>query len=121
MPRKWHWGNDYHALFSFDQALAQRCLKAAEAENEGMWQLPLAEFHRQMLPSSFADLANVSAGQYSPGASTAAAFLSYFVEDYHKGWVHLDCSGTYRKTASDKWAVGATGMGVKTLGPYPDR
>ncbi|WP_158160882.1 aminopeptidase PepB [Grimontia hollisae] len=108
-------GNDYHALFSFDQALAQRCLKAAEAENEGMWQLPLAEFHRQMLPSSFADLANVSAGQYSPGASTAAAFLSYFVEDYHKGWVHLDCSGTYRKTASDKWAVGATGMGVKTL------
>ncbi|WP_407332358.1 aminopeptidase PepB [Enterovibrio sp. 27052020O] len=108
-------GNDYHALFSFDQSLAQRCLTAADAENEGMWQLPLADFHRNMLPSSFADLANVGAGQYSPGASTAAAFLSYFVDDYKNGWIHLDCSGTYRKGASDKWAVGATGMGVKTL------
>ncbi|CZF77269.1 Peptidase B [Grimontia celer] len=108
-------GNDYHALFSFDQALSQRCLSAAEAENEGMWQLPLAEFHRQMLPSNFADLANVGGGQYSPGASTAAAFLSYFVDNYKEGWVHLDCSGTYRKTPSDKWSVGATGMGVKTL------
>ncbi|MGF1768576.1 aminopeptidase PepB [Enterovibrio makurazakiensis] len=108
-------GNDYHALFSFDQSLADRCLVAANAENEGMWQLPLAEFHRNMLPSSFADLANVGAGQYSPGASTAAAFLSYFVDDYKNGWIHLDCSGTYRKGASDKWAVGATGMGVKTL------
>ncbi|PKF50872.1 aminopeptidase PepB [Enterovibrio nigricans] len=108
-------GNDYHALFSFDQALAQRCLSAADAENEGLWQLPLAEFHRQMLPSNFADLANVGSGQYSPGASTAAAFLSYFVDDYTNGWVHLDCSGAYRKAPSDKWAVGATGMGVKTL------
>lgn len=108
-------GNDYHALFSFDDALANRCLSAADAEQEGMWRLPLAEFHRQMLPSSFADLSNVGAGQYSPGASTAAAFLSYFVEEYQSGWIHLDCSGTYRKSASDKWSVGATGMGVKTL------
>ncbi|MBV7299070.1 aminopeptidase PepB [Enterovibrio paralichthyis] len=108
-------GNDYHALFSFDDALANRCLSAADAEQEGMWRLPLAEFHRQMLPSSFADLSNVGAGQYSPGASTAAAFLSYFVEEYQNGWIHLDCSGTYRKSASDKWSVGATGMGVKTL------
>ncbi|WP_096618601.1 aminopeptidase PepB [Candidatus Enterovibrio altilux] len=108
-------GNDYHALFSFDEALARRCLNAAEAENEGMWQLPLAEFHRNMLPSSFADLANVGSGLYSPGASTAAAFLSYFVDNYQKGWIHLDCSGAYRKVANEKWSVGATGMGVKTL------
>lgn len=108
-------GNDYHALFSFDDALAARCLDAAKKENEGMWQLPLAQIHRQMLPSHFAELANVGSGQYSPGASTAAAFLSYFVEDYQKNWIHLDCSGTYRKSASDLWAVGATGMGVKTF------
>ena len=80
-----------------------------------MWQLPLDEFHRNMLPSSFADLSNVSSGQYSPGASTAAAFLSHFVENYKQGWLHFDCSATYRKAASDKWAVGATGVGVKTL------
>jgi PepB aminopeptidase len=68
-----------------------------------------------MLPSNFADLSNISTGDYTPGASTAAAFLSYFVDDYKKGWIHMDCAGTYRKSASDKWAAGATGMGVRTL------
>lgn len=108
-------GNDYHALFSFDKALTERCLAIAEHENEGLWSLPLAEFHRTMLPSNFAQLSNIGSGQYSPGASTAAAFLSYFVDNYQQGWIHIDCSGAYRKTPSDKWAVGATAMGVKTL------
>ncbi|MGB2078688.1 MAG: aminopeptidase PepB, partial [Vibrio sp.] len=108
-------GNDYHALMSFDQKLAQKALKCAEQEHEGLWQLPLAEFHRKMLPSNFADLSNISSGDYSPGASTAAGFLSYFVEDYQKGWLHFDCAATYRKSSTDKWSAGATGVGVRTL------
>ncbi|MGC9493790.1 aminopeptidase PepB [Vibrio genomosp. F10] len=108
-------GNDYHALLSFDDELSHQALTAANQEKEGLWPLPLAEFHREMLPSNFADLSNISTGDYSPGASTAAAFLSYFVDDYKKGWLHFDCAGTYRKSASDKWAGGATGMGVRTL------
>ncbi|OEF28617.1 aminopeptidase PepB [Vibrio rumoiensis] len=108
-------GNDYHALLSFDNKLAQKALKNAESESEGLWQLPLADFHRSMLPSNFADMSNISSAGYAPGASTAAAFLSYFVEDYKKGWLHFDCAGTYRKTSSDKWSAGATGMGVRTL------
>ncbi|MGF1725086.1 aminopeptidase PepB [Photobacterium nomapromontoriensis] len=108
-------GNDYHALFSFDHMLAQKALMAANEEHEGLWPLPLAQDHRTMMPSSFADLANISQGDFTPGASTAAAFLSYFVEDYQSGWMHIDASGTYRKSASDKWAAGATGMGVRTL------
>lgn len=108
-------GNDFHALLSFDNALSQDALNAAKEEHEGLWPLPLVDFHREMLPSSFADLSNISSGDYSPGASTAAAFLSYFVTDYKTGWLHLDCAGTYRKSPSDKWAAGATGMGVKTV------
>lgn len=108
-------GNDYHALLSFDKTLSQQALDAAKEENEGLWALPLADFHRDMLPSNFADLSNICSGDYSPGASTAAAFLSYFVDDYHQGWLHVDCAGTYRKSASDKWAAGATAMGVKTV------
>ena len=108
-------GNDYHALFSFDHDLAQRALMAASDELEGLWPLPLADHHRAMMPSNFADLSNVSMGDFLPGASTAAAFLSYFVEDYKNGWMHIDASGTYRKTANDKWGAGATGMGVRTL------
>lgn len=108
-------GNDYHALLSFDDALSQQALEAAQQEKEGLWRLPVAEFHREMLPSHFADLSNISTGDYSPGASTAAAFLSYFVQDYQQGWLHFDCSGTYRKSPSDQWAAGATGMGIRTL------
>lgn len=108
-------GNDYHALMSFDDQLSHQALSAAAEEKEGLWPLPLADFHRSMLPSNFADLSNISSGDYTPGASTAAAFLSYFVKEHKKGWLHFDCAGTYRKTANDKWSAGATGMGVRTL------
>lgn len=108
-------GNDYHALMSFDEALSHQALTCAREEKEGLWPLPVAEFHRSMLPSNFADLSNICSGDYSPGASTAAAFLSYFVEDYKNGWLHFDCAGTYRKAPSDKWGAGATGMGVRSL------
>lgn len=47
-------GNDYHALFSFDDALVGRLLASAAQENEPFWRLPLAEFHRSQLPSNFA-------------------------------------------------------------------
>lgn len=108
-------GNDFHSLLSFDDELSQKALNSAQEENEGLWRLPLMEFHRTMLPSSFADLANIGSGPYSPGASTAAGFLSYFVDDYKKGWLHMDCSATYRTAPSDKWSAGATGVGVRTL------
>ncbi|MCY9870859.1 aminopeptidase PepB [Vibrio barjaei] len=108
-------GNDYHAIMSFDDELTHQALTNANQEKEGLWPLPLADFHRGMLPSNFADLSNISSGDYSPGASTAAAFLSYFVTDYKKGWLHFDCAGTYRKAATDKWSAGATGMGIRTL------
>ncbi|EGU42946.1 aminopeptidase B [Vibrio ichthyoenteri ATCC 700023] len=108
-------GNDYHALMSFDEALSHQALTCAREEKEGLWPLPVAEFHRSMLPSNFADLSNICSGDYSPGASTAAAFLSYFVEDYKKGWLHFDCAATYRKAPSDKWGAGATGVGVRSL------
>ncbi|WP_318464177.1 aminopeptidase PepB [Photobacterium leiognathi] len=108
-------GNDYHALLSFDAELSHLALTAAAEENEGMWPLPLADMHRNMLPSNFADLANISSGEFMPGASTAAAFLSNFVDDYKKGWMHIDASGTFRKSANDQWSAGATGMGVRTL------
>nr|WP_121500694.1 aminopeptidase PepB [Entomohabitans teleogrylli] len=108
-------GNDYHALFSFDDALANRLLSSAAAENEPFWRLPLAEFHRNQLPSNFADLNNTGSAAYPAGASTAAGFLSHFVDNYQQGWLHIDCSATYRKAAVEQWAAGATGLGVRAL------
>ncbi|MBS0849039.1 aminopeptidase PepB [Citrobacter sp. JGM124] len=108
-------GNDYHALFSFDDELAGRLLASAEQEFEPFWRLPLAEFHRNQLPSNFAELNNVAGAGYTAGASTAAGFLSHFVENYRQGWLHIDCSATYRKSAIDQWSAGATGLGVRTI------
>jgi Leucyl aminopeptidase len=108
-------GNDYHALFSFDDRLANRLLASAAAENEPFWRLPLAEFHRNQLPSNFAELNNTANATYPAGASTAAGFLSHFVENYHEGWLHIDCSATYRKGAVEQWSAGATGLGVRTI------
>jgi len=108
-------GNEYHALFSFDTALANELLNSAEQENEPFWRLPLAEFHRTHLPSNFADLNNIAAPSYTAGASTAAGFLSHFVTNYQQGWLHVDCSATYRKGATDQWSAGATGLGVRTI------
>ena len=108
-------GNDYHALFSFDDKLAARLLASAAAENEPFWRLPLAEFHRSQLPSNFAELNNTASAAYPAGASKAAGFLSHFVENYHEGWLHIDCSATYRKAAVEQWSAGATGLGVRTV------
>ncbi|GLR10458.1 aminopeptidase PepB [Mixta theicola] len=108
-------GNDYHALFTFDDRLAQQLLSSAASENEAFWRLPLAEFHRTHLSSNFADLNNIAGAAHTAGASTAAAFLSHFVSNYQQGWLHIDCSATYRKGAVEQWAAGATGLGVRTI------
>ncbi|OTA19366.1 leucyl aminopeptidase [Xenorhabdus beddingii] len=108
-------GNDYHSVLGFDDQLVSDLLAAADSENELFWRLPLAEFHRSQLPSNFADLNNIASPAHSAGASTAAAFLSHFVENYKKGWVHIDCSATYRKSSVEQWAAGATGYGVRTI------
>ena len=108
-------GRDYHALFGFDQGLVNSVLAHAKAENEFAWQLPLAKWHQNQLPSSFADMANIHAGEGRAGASTAAAFLSRFVREDGQGWLHLDLAGCYQKAANDLWSVGGKGHGIRTL------
>ncbi|VEI57277.1 peptidase B [Pasteurella multocida] len=108
-------GNDYHCVLSMDDKLVDALFKAAEIEQEPFWRLPFAELHRSQISTAFADIANTGTVPVGAGASTATAFLSYFVKNYQQNWLHIDCSATYRKTASDLWAVGATGIGVQTL------
>ena len=108
-------GNDYHSVLSMDDALTEELFKAAKEEHEAFWRLPFEEFHRMQINSSFADISNTGSVPVGAGASTATAFLSYFVKNYQTGWLHIDCSATFRKTPSDLWAAGATGIGVQTI------
>lgn len=110
-------GNDYHAILSFDDAMVTQFLYSAAQAKEPFWRLPLAAFHRTQMPSDFANINNSGVAN-TAGASTAAAFLSYFVEDYTKNWLHVDCSATFRKSATAEWASGATGIGVLTLATF---
>lgn len=108
-------GNDYHSLLTMDDELVESLFQSAKAENEPFWRLPFEDFHRSQISSSFADIANIGTVPVGAGASTATAFLSYFVKNYQQNWLHIDCSATYRKSGSDLWGVGATGIGVQTL------
>lgn len=108
-------GNDYHSILSMDNDLVAALLQAAEEEQEPFWRLPFEELHRGQISSSFADISNTGSLAVSAGASTATAFLSHFVKNYQQNWLHIDCSATYRKSPSDLWATGATGVGVQTL------
>lgn len=108
-------GNDYHSILSQDDNFVAELFQAAKQNNEPFWRLPFEDFHRKQICSTFGDIANISTVPVAAGASTATAFLSYFLNNYKTNWLHIDCSATYRKSASDLWATGATGIGVQTL------
>ncbi|MGY3901671.1 aminopeptidase PepB [Aeromonas lusitana] len=108
-------GRDYNAVFALDETEQQRALAAARAENEKAWALPLESWHAGQLTSAFAELGNVASAEGTAGATTAAAFLSRFVRDEGKGWVHLDLAASYQKSGNDLWATGAKGHGLRTI------
>lgn len=110
-------GTDYHSLLSMDDKLAQDVEKLGKKYFERFWRLPFAEFHRDQIKSPVADISNTGSVVQSAGASTAAAFLSYFVEDYQKGWLHIDASATFNQRGGSL-AYGATGIGVRTLAQF---
>jgi leucyl aminopeptidase len=99
-------------LFSNNDALRDRVLRAAKAEGERMWPMPLDEDYTEYLKSAFADLGNIG-GRWG-GAITAAAFLKEFAEE--TPWVHLDIAGTaWLDDAKPYMAKGPTGVPVRTL------
>jgi PepB aminopeptidase len=108
-------GRDYHAVFSLQDEQLQDVVACAKAENEKAWALPLEPWHTAQLTSSYADLGNVSSSEGTAGATTAAAFLSKFVREDVKGWVHMDLSASFQKNANDLWAAGGKGHGVRTI------
>ncbi|MCA3361333.1 MAG: leucyl aminopeptidase family protein [Roseomonas sp.] len=81
-------GPDLPALFSNDDALAERLLRAGAAVQDPLWRLPLHDGYDSWLDSPFADLSNVSQKPMA-GAVTAALFLRRFVPQ-DQPWAHFD-------------------------------
>ncbi|MFC3033183.1 aminopeptidase PepB [Pseudoalteromonas fenneropenaei] len=110
-------GQEYNAIFGLDKALVSEVCEFASAENEAVWPLPLEKWHQQACPSAYADTANSRAvkGGGAGGASNAAGFLSRFVPNDGKGWVHIDLAACFRDSAGAQWAAGATTQGIRTI------
>ena len=99
-------------VFTNNDALLARVLAAAKSEGEKMWHMPMDDDYKELLKSTFADLANIG-GRWG-GAISAAWFLKEFAED--TPWVHLDIAGTaWLDDAKPFMAKGPTGVCVRTF------
>ncbi len=106
-------GHENTGVFSNNDDLCNAFLKAAKAEGEGAWRMPMGDACDAKLKSRIADMMNV--GGRDGGAITAAQFLQRFVKP-ETPWCHLDIAGTaLLKSDSTLAPKGATGWGVMAL------
>jgi len=106
-------GHELTGVFSNDDALCNAFLKAAAAEGEGAWRMPMGDAFDAKLKSRIADMMNV--GGRDGGAITAAQFIARFIKP-GMPWCHLDIAGTALTKAETALAPkGATGWGVMAL------
>ncbi|MEX1236371.1 MAG: leucyl aminopeptidase [Roseovarius sp.] len=106
-------GHDNAGVFSNDDALCADFLKAAGAEGEGAWRMPMGQSYDDQIKSQIADMKNV--GGRPAGSITAAQFLQHFVQE-GTPWIHLDIAGVASvKSDTDYAPKGATGWGVMAL------
>jgi leucyl aminopeptidase len=81
-------GPDLPPFYTSDARLAEAIRRAAAAENDPLWPMPLWEPYFRLIESPIADLNNSSESGYA-GSITAALFLKRFVEKA-KAYVHFD-------------------------------
>ncbi|MFT5684906.1 MAG: leucyl aminopeptidase [Myxococcota bacterium] len=106
-------GEYYTGLFTKDNALAGQLLSSADDAGEGLWRLPLPDFYKEKLKAEWGDIKNV--GGRSAGATTAALFLSEFVEE-GISWAHCDVAGpTFLDKPFRDYVAGGTGAMVSTI------
>ena len=105
-------GTDYSGLFTGDDALASTLMGHAIEGGELLWRLPLPDSYKDLLKAEWGTIKNVG-GRYA-GASTAALFLSEFVDG--PAWAHIDIAGpSFHDKTHQHWAPGGTGVMVSTL------
>ncbi len=106
-------GHENAGVFSNNDQLSNWFLKAAGAEGEGAWRMPMGQAYDDLLKSNIADMKNI--GGRAAGSITAAQFLKRFVKD-ETPWIHLDIAGVAStKTPTTFAPKGASGWGVMAL------
>ncbi|MBO9444837.1 leucyl aminopeptidase [Ruegeria sp. R14_0] len=109
-------GHENAGVFSNNDTFCNAFLKAAGAEDEGAWRMPLGDAYDKQLKSRIADMKNV--GGRPAGSITAAQFLQRFVKE-DTPWIHLDIAGVASVSSETSYAPkGATGWGVRALSRF---
>ncbi len=105
-------GTEHAGLFSNNDDLADKLLKAGQETGEKVWRMPLGPEYDKLIDSQFADMKNT--GSRHGGSITAAQFLQRFVND--TPWAHLDIAGTAmgapKSEINQSWG---SGYGVRLL------
>src|ERR1700754_4831030 len=105
-------GHEHAGLFSNDDTLSERLLKAGLATGEKVWRMPLGPEYDKKIDSRFADMKNTGGGD--GGAITAAQLLQRFVEK--TPWAHLDIAGTgFASPQNELNKSWGSGYGVRLL------
>jgi leucyl aminopeptidase len=109
-------GHEFGGLFTPDDDLAQKLLKAGMESGDKLWRMPLAEPFDRLIDSQIADVKNV--GPREGGSITAAQFIKRFIENGTK-WAHLDIAGmVWADKAGTTYDKGATGYGVRLIDQF---
>ncbi len=108
-------GNQVAAILGNDQKWINEILKAAQDQDEYMWQLPIINEWRQDIKSKIADLKNIGTPMRA-GTAIGAAFLEEFIKNDVK-WAHLDVAGVVDSQSHLPYCSphGASGLIVRSL------
>src|ERR1700724_572562 len=105
-------GTEHAGLFSNNDELADRLIKAGVETGEKVWRMPLSPEYDKLIDSQFADMKNT--GGRHGGSITAAQFLHAFVD--HTPSAHLGIAGTAmgapKTEINQSWG---SGYGVRLL------
>ncbi len=108
-------GKEYAGLFSNNDRLAGRLVKAGQKSGEKLWRMPLGKKYDKLIDSQIADMKNT--GGRLAGSTTAAQFLQRYVGE--TPWAHLDIAGTAMGSPkSDINSSWGSGFGVQLLNEF---
>lgn len=111
-------GHEVSAVMGSDQRLIDELVASGETTGEGVWPMPILEFHKKDMQGKVGDLRNMSSPRSGAGSSMGGAFLSNFVGVIP--WAHLDIAGSaWGATDRDyQGSAGGTGVGVRLFIDY---
>jgi leucyl aminopeptidase len=108
-------GTKVAGLFSNNDKIAEKLMKAGQKRGDGLWRMPLIMDYKKTLKTSFADINHCSSSRFG-GAISAAVFLSHFING--KPWAHIDMMSWAERAEGPIAEAGGNGQCVQALAEF---